>query len=165
MMVKTQRFSDFVFTYRQFRQITGLSKKEADLWTQQGLIRSELSPSGRRRHYTAESVLDGVLAKQLADFSSRTLLSIMMQAFHRFLAQQKLHLGNIPANPAGPRLRVQFYTMKSEELMPGGGIRGVVPYVKRFEPDSVMTEKSVFLIVDLTQMVHEVFYAITHPVE
>lgn len=162
-MLQAKRYSDFEFTYREFRRISGLSKKEADLWTHQGLIRAELSPTGRRRCYTAESVLDGILAKQLADFSSRKLLSIMMKAFHQFLGTEKLRLGNIPSNPGGPRLRIQFYTRVSKEIVAGGGIRGVIPYVGRWEPDSHAVGKSVYLIADLTVMVHEVYHAITHP--
>src|SRR5258708_31983345 len=81
-----------VLSYREFKEATGLSKKEADSWVKNGLIRAELASNGRRRLYRLDSVIDGLIAKQLADFSSRTLLPTMMTAFHQHLREQKIDL-------------------------------------------------------------------------
>ncbi len=81
-----------VLSYREFREVTGLSKKEADSWVKNRLIRAELASNGRRRIYRLDSVVEGLIAKQLADFSSRTLLPIMMTAFRQYLVDNKIDL-------------------------------------------------------------------------
>ena len=139
-----------VFSYEQFREVTGLSKKEADSWTQRGIITADLSASGRRRFYRFESMVEGIVAKQLADFSSRELLANMMASLRQFLKDQRIDLSKISPNPAGPRFLVKIHTQRSKELMPGGGVRGVITYVSRYDPSSQRIEKGVFLIVDLT---------------
>ena len=139
-----------IFSYEEFRQVTGLSKKEADSWVQNALIRAELSSNGRRRRYRLESMMEGIIAKLLADFSSRELLENMMASLRQFLKDQRIDLSKISPDPSGPRLLVKIHTQRSKELMPGGGVRGVITYVSRYDPSSQRIEKGVFLIVDLT---------------
>ena len=146
-----------VLTYREFRQATGLSKKEADSWVKNGLISAELASNGRRRLYRLDSVVEGLIAKQLADFSSRTLLPIMMAGFRQHLRDTKIDLMKLPPNPRVPKILIQLYTRKSKEIMPGGGLRGVIAYVDRFrfEPRSEDIGKNVYLIIDLIGVVIE----------
>jgi hypothetical protein len=93
-------------------------------------------------------VFDGLIVKQLADFSSRELLGLMMKEFHRFLEKEGIEVLKI--DPMDSHLRIQLYTRRSQELMPGGGVRGVVPYVHRYDPLSNRTGKAVYLVADLT---------------
>jgi len=136
-----------VLSYREFREATGLSKKEADSWVKNGLIRAELASNGRRRLYRPDSVIEGLIAKQLADFSSRTLLPTMMAAFRQYLEDNKIDLMKLEPNPRAHKILIQLYTRKSKEIMPGGGLRGAIAYVGRFDPKD--TGKSVYLIIDL----------------
>src|ERR1700687_3596077 len=146
-----------VLSYREFREVTGLSKKEADSWVKNNLIRAELASNGRRRLYRLDSVVEGLIAKQLADFSSRTLLPVMMTAFRRYLVDNNIDLMKLEPNPAGPKKLIQLYTRRSKEIMPGGGLRGVMAYVSTFDPNSNLNGKpnsnfigkNVYLIVDL----------------
>ena len=138
-----------VLSYREFREATGLSKKEADSWVKNGLIRAELASNGRRRLYRPDSVIEGLIAKQLADFSSRTLLPTMMAAFRQYLEDNKIDLMKLEPDRNAQKILIQLYTRKSKEIMPGGGLRGVVAYVGRFGPASKFTGKSVYLIIDL----------------
>ena len=138
-----------ILSYREFKQVTGLSKKEADSWVKNGLIRAELASNGRRRLYRLDSVIEGLIAKQLADFSSRTLLPTMMAAFRQHLQEEKVDLMKLVPDPSAPKILIQLYTRKSKEIMPGGGLRGVVAYVSRFDPRSEFIGKNVYLIVDL----------------
>jgi hypothetical protein len=140
------------FSYAQFRQLAGLTKKEADGWTKSGVIRAELMPNGRRR-YRFDSIVEGIIAKQLADFSSRLLLPNMMEALRRFLRSEKIDLFKPDPNPAAGKLLVQLYARLSKEVMAGGGVRGIVTYVRRFDPNSTWIGKTVFLIVDLSGIV------------
>jgi hypothetical protein len=143
------------FSYTQFRQVTDLSKKEADSWVNRGIIRAELSGDGRRRIYDYSSLMEGNIAKQVADFASRELLQPMMEGFHKFVDREKLNLEEI--EPTGERQLVKLYTRKSKESLRGGGVRGVIPYVLWFDPSEINTvHKGVFLVVDLTEMVVEV---------
>jgi len=143
------------FSYTQFRQVTDLSKKEADSWVNRGIIRAELSGDGRRRIYDYSSLMEGNIAKQVADFASRELLQLMMEGFHKFVEREKLNLEQIA--PFEKRRLVQLYTRKSDESLPGGGVRGVVPYVSWFDPSQInRVQKGVFLVVDLTEMAVEV---------
>jgi hypothetical protein len=117
---------------------------------QRGLITAELAPNGRRRLYRFESWMEGAIAKGLADFASRELLENMMKSLRDFLANERIRFHEISFNPAGTRLLVQISTQISKELMPGGGVRGVVTYVKRYDPSSEWIGKPVFVVVDLT---------------
>lgn len=145
-----------VLSYRKFREVTGLSKKEADSWVKNGLIRADLSSNGRRRLYRPDSVIEGLIVKQLADFSSRKLLPTMMAALRLHLEKQKIDLMKLEPNPKAPKkILIKLYTRKSEEIMPGGGLRGVVAYVGGFDPTSTSMGKNVYLIVDLTGVVVE----------
>ena len=138
-----------VLSYREFREATGLSKKEADSWVKNGLIRAELASNGRRRLYCLDSVIEGLIAKQLADFSSRTLLPTMMAAFRQYLEDNKIDLMKLEPDRNAQKILIQLYTRKSKEIMPGGGLRGVIAYVGRFDPTSKFIGKSVYLIIDL----------------
>jgi hypothetical protein len=140
------------FSYAQFREVAELTKKEADGWTKSGVIRAELMPNGKRR-YRFDSIVEGIIAKQLADFSSRLLLPNMMEELRRFLKSQKIDLLKIDLNPTAKKILVQLYTRHSKEVLAGGGVRGVLTYVTRFDPNSTWIGKSVFLIVDLRGVV------------
>jgi hypothetical protein len=94
--------------------------------------------------------MEGAIAKGLADFASRELLENMMKSLREFLANEGIRFHEISFNPAGTRLLVQIYSQISKELMPGGGVRGVVTYVKRYDPSSEWIGKSVLVVVDLT---------------
>ena len=144
-----------VLSYRKFREVTGLSKKEADSWVKNGLIRAALSSNGRRRLYRLDSVIQGIIVKQLADFSSRKLLPTMMAALRLHLEKQKVDLMKLEPNPKAPKILIKLYTRKSKEIMPGGGLRGVIAYVGGFDPTSTSMGKNVYLIVDLTGVVVE----------
>jgi hypothetical protein len=148
------------FSYAEFREATGLSKKEADNWVQAGVIRAGPA-NGHRRRYRFESIFDGIIARQLADFSSRELLGNMMDGLHRFLTQENINPAEISLNPAGQRALVQIYTRKSDEVMAGGGVRGVVSYVRRYPPPRANEiGRSVFVVVDLTLVTLEAYSAI-----
>jgi hypothetical protein len=140
------------FSYAEFREVAGLTKKEADGWTKSGVIRAELMPNGKRR-YRFDSIVEGIIAKQLADFSSRLLLRNMMEELRQFLKSQKLDLLKLDADPAAEKLLLQLYTRHSAEVMAGGGVRGVIAYVRLFDPQSKSIGKAVFLIVDLSNVV------------
>ena len=142
-----------VLSYREFRQATGLSKKEADGWVSNGLIRAELASNGRRRLYRLDSVVEGLIAKQVADFSSRTLLPTLMAGFRQYLVDNKIDLMKLDPNPSAPKILIQLYTRRSKEIMPGGGLRGVIAYVGTFDPKSKFIGKNVYLIVDLISVV------------
>jgi len=151
-MWTSQGVRDQVFSYEQFRAVTELSKKEADGWTKSGIIRAELSANGRRRLYRFEAMMEGIIAKQLADFSSRELLANMMKSLRQFLKEQRIDLSKISSDPEGPRVLVRIHTQRSKEIMPGGGVRGVITYVSLFDPSSQLIQKGVFLVVDLTMI-------------
>ena len=51
------------YSYAQFRQVTDLSKKEADDWVSRGIIRAKLSAGGRRRIYDYSALMEGNIAK------------------------------------------------------------------------------------------------------
>ena len=151
--MSSKREGERIFSYAEFRRVTGLSKREADKWVQHGLIQAELSATGRRRLYRQESIMEGIIAKQLADFASRELLVNMMKSLREFLRREKkIRLADISLNPAGPRPLVQLYTQRSAEIMPGLGVRGVITYVKWYDPSSQWIGKGVYLVVDLTVM-------------
>src|SRR5260370_39677173 len=138
-----------VLSYREFREVTGLSKKEADSWVKNRLIRAQLASNGRRRLYRLDSVVEGLIAKQRADFSSRTLLPIMMTAFRQYLVNNKIDLMKLEPNPGAAKILIQLYTRRSKEIMPGGRLRAVIAYVSTFAPQSRFIGKNVYLIVDL----------------
>jgi hypothetical protein len=144
-----------ILSYREFREVTALSKKEADSWVTKGLIRAELASNGRRRLYRLDSVVEGLIAKQLADFSSRTLLAIMMTALRKYLADNKIDLMKLEPDPSAEKILIQLYTRRSREIMPGGGLRGVIAYVGRFDPKSKFIGKNVYLIIDLISVLVE----------
>ena len=138
------------FSYAEFRRATALSKKEADHWVQTGVIQAGAA-DGHRRQYRFESIFEGIIAKQLADFSSRELLPQTMAALRKFFKDERINVAKLPVSPRGPRQLVQIYTQRSAEIMPGGGVRGVISYVRRYEPGSGESGKAVFLTVDLGQ--------------
>jgi hypothetical protein len=138
-----------VLSYSEFREATGLSKKEADGWVKKGLIRAEMASNGRRRLYRLDSVVEGVIARQLADFSSRTLLPILMTALRKYLVDNKIDLMKLEPNPSAPKILIQLYTRRSKAIEPGLGQRGVIAYVSTFDPKSKFIGKNVYLIVDL----------------
>jgi hypothetical protein len=148
-----------IFSYKEFREVTELTKKEADSWVQNGLITAELASNGRRRLYTWQSLMEGSIAKQLADFSSRELLPSMMEEFRRFLRREKLNLAKIEPDYSEPHQLVKVYTRDSPETIAGGGVRGVMAYVDWFDLNSKTISKSVYLIVDLTLIAVEVLSA------
>ena len=148
-----------MLSYREFRGVTGLSKKEADSWVKSGLIRAELASNGRRRLYRLDSVVEGLIAKQLADFSSRMLLPIMMSALRKYLADKRIDLMKLDPNPdPKAKILIQLYTRRSKAMEPGGGLRGVVAYVGAFDPESSLIGKNVYLIVDLTGVLIEAWH-------
>jgi hypothetical protein len=149
VQLKQIHIRKLVLSYREFREATGLSKKEADSWVKDGLIRADLASNRRRRLYRLDSVIEGIIARQLADFSSRKLLPTMMAAFHEYLEEQKIDLMKLEPNPRAPKILIMLYTRMSKEIMPGGGLRGVVAYVDRFDPTSTFIGKNVYLVVDL----------------
>lgn len=152
-------FLERAFTYSELRKITGLSKKEADGWVSRGIIRAKFADDGRRRIYNYDSLMDGNIAKQIADFASRELLEHMMKGFHKFIDKERIDLRLV--EPLGKRFLVQLYTRRSMEIMSGGGVRGVIPYVSRFNPFRInVVQKGVFLVVDLTEMALEVRHGI-----
>jgi hypothetical protein len=153
------RFRDF--SYGQFRVAAGLSKKEADGWVQAGVIAVEPA-NGHRRRYGLEAIVEGRIAKQVADFSSRELLPKTMAALRDFLHQEKISLTRISPNPSEPHQLLKIYTRRSAEIVPGGGVRGVVGYVSRYEPSTEAIGKAVFLVIDLTLIVLETLTVIGH---
>jgi hypothetical protein len=140
--------------------VTELTKKEADSWVSDGLIAAELVSNGRRRRYTWQSLMEGSIAKQLADFSSRELLPSMMEQFRQFLQRAKVNLAKIEPDYSEPHKLVKVYTRDSPEIIAGGGVRGVIAYVDWFDPNSKMIGESVYLIVDLTLIAVEVSSAV-----
>ena len=148
-MSATTKAGERIYSYQEFRKITGLTKKETDSWVGGGLITAELSPDGRRRLYTMQSLMEGAVAKELADFSSRELLPAMMRKVRPFLRQAQIEQPKIDLEK--PHKLLKIYTRYSREIVAGGGVRGVVAYVGWFEnPDPQTIDKAVYLIVDLT---------------
>jgi hypothetical protein len=148
-MVRASDVSRWTFSYAEFRTATGLSKKEADRWVHAGVIQAGPAEGGRRA-YSFASIFEGLIAKQLADFSSRELLPQTMAALRRCLQDEKITMAKIEPNTSGPRRYVQVYTRRSQEIMPGGGVRGVASYVKLYDPSAIAIGKAVFVVVDLT---------------
>ena len=149
------------FTYAEFRAVSGLSKKEADGWVQAGVIQAGAA-SGHRREYRFESIFEGIVARQLADFSSRELLPRTMAALRDFLMRERVTPARISPDLNKPRLLVKIHARKSKELMAGGGVRGVVSYVEwyKYEAISPWLGPSVYVLVDLTAVVAEAGSAI-----
>ena len=144
----TPHVSTLVFTYAEFRQLTELTKKEADNWVKNGVIQAEMMPNQKRR-YRFDSIVEEIIAKQLADFSSRMLLPNMMHELRRFLRSKRINLMSVDPRPAGKKLLIKLYTRHSNEIVAGGGVRGVVTFVGEFEPMSREIGKTVFLVLDL----------------
>jgi hypothetical protein len=149
------------FTYAEFRIATGLTKKEADRWVMAGVIQAGPA-DGHRREYRFESVFEGLIAKQLADFSSRELLPKTMDELRAFFAREKLSPLKLAVNPEGPHQLVRIYTRKSHELKPGGGVRGVISYIDWYDPASTKIAKAVYMVVDLTLIKLEALHATQH---
>jgi hypothetical protein len=143
-----------IFTYAEFRHLTELTKKEADNWVKNGVIRSEMMPNQRRR-YRFDSVVEGIIAKQLADFSSRTLLQKMMETMRKFLKSKNIDLMKVEPHPRASNLLITLYTRNSDEIVAGGGVRGVTIFVGEFQPESKAIGKTVFLVVNLNGVVLE----------
>ena len=148
------------FTYAEFRTATGLTKKEADGWVQAGVIQAGPA-DGHRREYRFESIFEGIIAKQLADFSSRELLPKTMAALRAFLMNQKVSLTKVPTGSDKHRL-LKIHTQRSKELMPGGGVRGVISYIDWYDPTSEKIAKAVYVVVDLRLAVLEALTALAH---
>jgi hypothetical protein len=104
--------------------------------------------------------MEGSIAKQLADFSSRELLPSMMERFRQFLRREKVNLATIEPDYSEAHKLVKIYTRLSPEIIAGGGVRGVIAYVDWFDRDPEMIGKSVYLIVDLTLIAVEVLSAV-----
>jgi len=83
-----------------------------------------------------------------------------MDGLLRFLAQEGINPADILPNPAGKRELVQIYTRKSDEVRAGGGVRGLVSYVRRYPPRANEIGRAVFLVVDLTLVALEAHSAI-----
>src|ERR1700752_4451454 len=86
-MEQTHNIAHRRFSYGQFRTAAGLSKKEADNWVKAGVIAAGPA-NGHRREYHFESIFEGIIAKQLADFSSRELLPKTMAALRTSLKRE-----------------------------------------------------------------------------
>jgi hypothetical protein len=149
------------FTYAQFREATRLTKREADGWVQSGVIQAGPA-DGHRREYRFESIFEGIIAKQLADFSSRELLPKTMAALRAFFARKRVSPAKLSANPEGSHQLVKIYTRKSLELLSGGGVRGVISYVEWYEPASKEIAKAIYVVVDLTLIMLEAVTAIAY---
>jgi hypothetical protein len=163
-MKTPRRAAERIFSYKEFREKAGLTKKEADHWTRTGVVSAGINSTGRRRVYGFESIVEGIIAKQLADFASRKLLGNMMDSLRRHLKDSQRTFSNIPTNPSRSRLLIQIYTRRSREILPGGGVRGVITYVKDFDPSpSHQMGKGVFLVVDLTLTVIQALDLIYRP--
>jgi len=100
--------------------------------------------------------VDGSIAKQLADFSSRELLPKMMDKFRAYLKHEKIDMRDFDPAAICPHRLIQIYTRVSRESVPGGGIRGVVVYVKDLDLDPSVIGKSIYLVVDLNLVATEV---------
>jgi hypothetical protein len=140
------------FTYRQFLELTGLTKKEAEVWVRDGVVRTTREPNGWWRVYRMESVFEGIIAKHLADFSSRELLAETMKALRHFLDGQRLTPEKIEK---APELKLMIVAHRMRRLKAGGGVRGVAPEVKfywgRGGPDD-----PVFVVIDLVAVAHRI---------
>jgi hypothetical protein len=123
---------------------------------QEGIVAASLTEDGRRRLYTLRSLMEGSIAKELADFSSRELLKPMMEQFRNFVHREKIDLAEVDPDYTGEHLLVKVYTRKSKAVAAGKGVRGVVAYVDWFDSNFKMVGKSVYLIVDLTLIAVEV---------
>ena len=55
---------------------------------------------------------------------------------------------------------LQVYTRRSREITPGGGVRGVVSYVKLYDRSATEIGKAVFVVVDLTLVAVQAWAAI-----
>jgi len=151
------------YTYAEFRAATGLSKKEADGWVQAGVIQAGAA-GGHRREYRFESIFEGMVAKQLADFSSRELLPRTMAALRAFLVRERVTPARISPDLSKPRLLLKIHARRSKELMPGGGVRGVVSSVEWYQYEAISPRlgPSVYVLVDLTAVVVAAATAIAH---
>jgi hypothetical protein len=155
MVLNTQ-----TYTYAEFRQATGLTKKEADGWVQAGVIQAGPA-DGHRREYRYASIFEGIIAKQLADFSSRELLPKTMAALRVFLMDHSVSPTKVLDGSDAHRL-MRIYTRRSQELMPGGGVRGVISYIDWYDPTSARIGKAVYVVVDLRLVVLEALNALAH---
>lgn len=145
------------FTYRQFCELTGLSKKEADTWVRNGLIKTGRHPNGRWRVYRMESVFEGVIAKRLADFSSRELLADMMNALRDYLDTCRITPADLHQRPFE---LLMITTRKTKKLKAGGGVRGVESHVTPFQPGDRRDSNPVFAVVDLGATDRQIWEAI-----
>lgn len=143
------------YSYRDLRAIAKLTKSEADTWTAAGLIRSTPSEHPKRRIYSFGSLMEAALGKRLADFSSRMLLPQVMNALRQFLKRQRVDLERPDFSPrAGRKKLIAVSTVYSKEVRPGGGVRGVVPSVRWFDPDRY--GPGVQLVIDLNSLAAQV---------
>jgi hypothetical protein len=145
------------FTYRQFCELTGLSKKEVDTWVRSGLIKTGRHPNGRWRIYRMESVFEGFIAKRLADFSSRELLLDMMNALRGYLDTREITPADLHQRPCE---LLMIATRKTTKLKAGGGVRGVEPQVTPFYPSSKPGTEPVFVVIDLGATDRQIWEAI-----
>jgi hypothetical protein len=155
----------WTYSYSQFRAAAGLTKKEADRWVRSGVIQAERVGS-QRRVYRFESIFEGVIARQLAGFSSRELLPKTMTALRRFMVRERIRPHDIVPDLAGPHQLVAIRTEKSQELTAGGGVRGLISHaihydhVFRYDREAPGRGGSVFLVVDLTAAVVETIFGL-----
>ena len=153
--------SSDTYSYAEFRAATGLTKREADTWVQAGVIQAGPA-NGHRREYSFESIFEGIIAKQLADFSSRELLPQAMAGLRAFLAAHEISPARLAVSPEGPHRLIKIYNRRSEEIMPGKGVRGVLAYIDWYKPESKGISKAVYVVVDLTLIMIEAVYAVRH---
>jgi hypothetical protein len=150
-----------IYSYAEFRKATGLTKREADTWVQAGIIQAGPA-NGHRREYRFESVFEGIIAKQLADFSSRELLPQTMMELRNFLEAQGIFPARLAVSPEGPHRLIKVYNRRSREIMPGKGVRGVLVYIDWYDPESKKIGKAVYVVVDLTLIMIETMDAVRH---
>ena len=82
-----------------------------------------------------------------------------MTALRKYLADNKIDLMKLDPNPdPKAKILIQLYTRRSKAIEPGGGLRGVIATVGRFDPESKFMGKNVYLIVDLMGVVIEAWH-------
>jgi DNA-binding transcriptional MerR regulator len=149
MSMREQPLGQAEFSYGEIRAAAGLSKKEADAWAARGVIRSRMDANGHRRIYNLQSLTDALLAKRLADFSSRELLDPMLDAIRAFLDRHGADVtDDFSPLPARKKL-LQVHANHSREILPGGGVRGIIPVVAWFNPEEGFRSYGAMLVVDL----------------
>lgn len=103
--------------------------------------------------------MEGPIAKQLADLSSRKLLPTMMAAFREHLEEQKIDLMKLEPNPRAPKILIMLYTRISKEIIPMvASEESSRMLVVSIRPNSL--GRNVYLVVDLIGVVIEAWWNI-----